>query len=284
MPEPLYKDYSRTEWIRDTARRGDLAKDSHLGLWYNKFFHRYERRSTTLETEWKVPTEAKVSWINTVTGTRGESVLLDDACERQRNLVRALGGRSNVFSTDWHFVAGLGLPHPVENGFSWHPTLGLPYFPATSIKGLLRAWVEIWSSWEQEVVQTRLRQWFGDADQAGSFVFFDAIPTKPVRLILDVMTPHRGKWYAEGDQIQNVDAEPDRIPADWHSPIPVPFLVVEKGSFLVSVAPRDPRQADSEELESVFGALTCALDELGAGAKTAVGYGRWLPSKDNETT
>jgi CRISPR-associated protein Cmr6 len=32
----------------------------------------------------------------------------------------------------------------VENGFLWHPTLGVPYLPGAAVKGLVRAYVEHW--------------------------------------------------------------------------------------------------------------------------------------------
>ncbi|CCE23770.1 hypothetical protein [Methylotuvimicrobium alcaliphilum] len=59
--------------------------------------------------------------------------------------------------------------------------------------------------------------------------------------------------------------------ADWHEPVPVPFLVVKKTSLVFRIAPR--KHDDSSQLEKIFDALSNALTWLGAGAKTAAGYG-----------
>ncbi len=282
MGDPLYRDLSR----RDVIKRSAPA-NAHTGLWYSKFFNQYERERRPEGSKWRLtelPKEvddAKTRWIKTVVGLRGDGPTLREQSERRRRLVKALGGRSQTFVNDWHFVTGLGLPHPVENGFAWHPTLGLPYLPAASVKGVVRAWVEVWSGWHDELKAERSMDWFGTPDQAGRWIFFEALPVAPVRLAKDVMTAHQGQWYAEGDQIIDPEKEPERVPADWHSPNPVPFLVVEQARFLFSIAPRELDRADTAEaLEQVFEALTQALGTIGAGAKTAVGYGRWDPSTD----
>lgn len=68
-----------------------------------------------------------------------------------RELVRALAGRAkacaeelgeHVFSVEARntspFVTGLGMEHPVENGFAFLNPYGLPYLPGASVKGALR--------------------------------------------------------------------------------------------------------------------------------------------------
>jgi CRISPR-associated protein Cmr6 len=148
---------------------------------------------------------------------------------------------------------------------------------------LLRAWVEHWDdSLDEPARKQRVARWFGvDAEtakkegtdeHAGGLIFFDALPIKPVELALDVMTPHYGKWYEQGGEIKNPNQEPEKVPADWHDPIPVPFLVVKQADFLFAIAPR--RTSDQAAAKSAMKVLAEALDWLGAGAKTAVGYGR----------
>jgi CRISPR-associated protein Cmr6 len=107
-------------------------------------------------------------------------------------------------------------------------------------------------------------------------VFFDAVPTEQATLVADVMTPHMGKWYESGD----VDpGGPDNTPADWHDPVPVPFLVVKEVKFLFAIGVRPNfcgatvKQAQAE-IKDLWDSLVNALDWLGAGGKTAVGYGR----------
>ena len=237
-----------------------LASEGNRGLWYGRFFNRYD-------AAWTIPEKGKSEWVGDNAGPAGQREGLHAQALRHLALITALGGRGAVFKTDWHFATGLGLPHPVENGLAWHHTLGVPYLAGSAVKGLVRAWVEVWDE--------SLSDWFGTTEQAGGFRFFDALPVEPVMLTADVMTPHMDKWYEEGGKIGEPCQEPyRRIPADWHAPVPVPFLVVKEAKLLFGMAPRRPEFA--EELPQVFAALKQALDWLGAGAKTAAGYGRMV--------
>jgi CRISPR-associated protein Cmr6 len=167
-----------------------------------------------------------------------------------------------IVTTESRFVTGLGRRHPVDNGFAWHPTLGVPYLPGSSVKGLVRSWVE--HDAEPHTAQADVERLFGKRrapHDAGSVVFLDAVPIAPVHLEVDVMTPHYTGWT------------PDKPPGDWREPVPVPFLVVApRTAFLFSVMPRGIEQGS---LADVGRWLREALVHAGAGAKTAVGYGRF---------
>jgi CRISPR-associated protein Cmr6 len=246
----------------------ELPDGGHRGLWYDRFFNRYN-------ADWTIPEDGKSSWIKDNAKQVGENSVLEIAAQRHLALITALGGHGAVFKTDWHFATGLGLPHPVENGLVWHHTLGVPYLAGSGVKGLVKAWVEVWDeSLDATDKAQRLRDWFGDLQQAGRFRFFDALPIAPVQLAPDIMTPHQGKWYEQGGEIDDWRRDPDKVPADWHAPVPVPFLVVKQARLLFGIAPRRPSDADA--LSDVFSALKQALDWLGAGAKTAAGYGRMI--------
>jgi CRISPR-associated protein Cmr6 len=246
-----------------------LAAEGNRGLWYGRFFNRYD-------ANWAIPEDGKSKWVSDNAEPAGQRESLHGQALRHLALITALGGRGAVFKTDWHFATGLGLPHPVENGLIWHHTLGVPYLAGSAVKGLVRAWVEVWDeSLNDGEKAQRLSDWFGTTEQAGRFRFFDALPVERVMLAADVMTPHMDKWYEEGGKIGEPCQEPyRRIPADWHAPVPVPFLVVKEAKLLFGMAPRRPEFA--EELPQVFAALKQALDWLGAGAKTAAGYGRMV--------
>lgn len=248
--------------LHKEAKEAQKSQDSHAGLWYDRFFDRYDK-------DWSVPNDekGKLSWIQEVTGETGGTEMLEQYAKQQQSLCSSLGGQSLVMCSDWHFVTGLGNNHPVENGFAWHHTLGVPYLTGAAVKGMVRAWCEVWEGFDED----KIRQWFGDTNQSGELIFFDAVPTAPVKLKTDIMTPHYGDWYSKGDQDPAGDGS--NIPADWHDPVPIPFLVVDKGaSFQFCIANR----ADSDiEIEKVITALIEALQWLGAGAKTAAGYGRF---------
>ncbi|MCB1866619.1 MAG: type III-B CRISPR module RAMP protein Cmr6 [Chromatiales bacterium] len=252
---------------------------AHRGLWFERFFNRYSDDATGLESD-----QAKQEWIQTVQGTVGNRRDLLRHAHQVIALAKTCQGGYGQFKNDWHFATGLGLPHPVENGFAWHPVLSVPYLPGAAVKGLVRAYFEQWTDLPETLIKTRLRTWFGSESknakimEAGWYVFFDAIPTDRPKLIADVMTPHMGKWYESGAVNPG---GPDNTPADWHDPVPVPFLAVRDLTLLFAVGvrpklPKDIALQAREELNELWEALANALDWLGAGAKTAVGYGRMV--------
>lgn len=266
------------------------AKHQHAntGLWYTRFYNAFEH-------DWKVGDEGKRGWISKTAGPCGNESALKAAADRMEALGQALGARISDFKTEWHFATGLGLSHPVENGFAWHHTLGVPYLAASGVKGLLRAWIECWKDFaSEEERQATILRWFGaakgekgDEEGAGWLIFFDALPTSVVSLACDVMTPHMGKWYEKGGEIRSAHDYTDAAPADWHSPNPVPFLVVKKATFRFLIAPRlcgdaAHDQQTQQDVQAAMDELAQALEWLGAGAKTAAGYGRMTRQKTSE--
>ena len=231
--------------------------DGHAGLWYDKFCNewRIERSTWTLQGR-------KGAWIRTLTNEAvGCSEQIDESALRLAAMVDAGRGRWDVFTTDSRFVTGLGRSHPVENGFAWHATLGTPYLPGSSVKGLVRAWARL----DADPIPDckALARSLGAPGRAGNIFFLDAVPTTPVLLEADVMTPHYAGWSK------------DRVPGDWCSPVPIPFLVTAREtSFLFGLVPRGTVSAD--DFAAVNEWLRSALAWAGAGAKTAVGYGRFL--------
>lgn len=247
-----------------TARRRDVG--GHAGLWFDKFCDRW--RIDVEQSTWTLSGDdrnnPKLAWIDTLTsGTVGEGKQIREAELRLAALVERCGGRWLVFTTTSRFVTGLGRSHPVENGFEWHPTLGTPYLPGSSIKGLVRAWAERDADPKPDCKTVDCL--LGSRGKAGIMCFLDAVPVEPVRLEADVMTPHYAGW------------DTDEPPGDWRSPTPIPFLVTAaKTSFLFGFVPRCPVSA--ADLNTVSDWLRSALAWAGGGAKTAVGYGRFNPA------
>lgn len=271
----------------------ECGQDGHKGLWFERFFDQFPdawdpdpslpdnpKAAKKIKKDW---TRGKSAWISGVAGTCGDTSACEAATQRQRQLCTDQSGKTHIAQVQWHFVTGLGLPHPIENGFLWHPTLGTPYIPGSAVKGLVRAWVESWDDLEPEKRQDRLYQWFGSEHKdprqrtsndrqstiAGDFIFLDALPIKTTTLTADIMTPHMGQWYQSGSQTPGLA---NTTPADWHDPTPVPFLVANQPIFQFCVLPRNSESAT--DLPLVMKALEQALEWLGAGGKTAVGYGQ----------
>jgi CRISPR-associated protein Cmr6 len=255
----------------------------NAGLWYTKFFDRWDADLAGI-----TPSKAenpKLDWIDSLvyprdhTGRPNRSKppvktgcphLLAETAQRRATLAEKQEGICLEFTLDSRLLTGTGLSHPIENGTAWHPTLGVPYLAGSSVKGLLRAWAV-------QVGAGDVARLFGPSTegslQVGAISALDALPIEPVQLAAEIITPHTGPW----NQVEPVSGQGvnlDDAPADWHSPVPIPLLATEAGAIFQFVllpcrgAPLDQRCSDW---------LKDALRELGAGAKTANGYGRFRP-------
>jgi len=105
-------------------------------------------------------------------------------------------------------------------------------------------------------------------ENKGKVIFFDAFPTAAPEVVPDVMNPHYGPYYNGGG---------DTPPADYHNPIPIFFLTVDKKTqfqFMVGSKEgnwlKDDYKIEGKDIEWW---LKDALQNYGIGAKTAVGYG-----------
>lgn len=281
--------------MQSENEKPELRKDGNVGLWFERFFDAYDEnwqpKEKLLNTQKKRLIERESQWLRGFCRTIGDFKQLERKTSQQRALIKFLKGADCIYKTQWHFVTGMGMSHPIENGLIWHPTLGVPYFPGAAVKGIVRAWLETWGGDDDAQKQKdQLLALFGSDDkdpekqqkdnQAGGLIFFDALPVSNVRLGIDVMTPHMGDWYAQGNKIADTRKDSNKIPADWHDPVPVKYLVVKEAKFLFSVAPRHNECA--KELGKIMSALNDALDWLGAGAKTAVGYGRMVREEETK--
>ena len=245
-------------------------KYSNAGLWHQKFFDRWETYDPHADR--LIPTEGKRKWLDQFHEKFvGNRELLDEHLRRRALRWRAFedrGVRVGRFETRWRMVTGTGYQHPVENGFTWHHSLGVPFLPGSGIKGMVRSWAKEWCEVDEEIV---LRI-FGSSSKeggpsVGSVIFFDALPVGAVKLEVDVMTPHYGAWYRAEDP-----NEAETAPADWHAPTPIPFLTVAPGQpFVFALQARTLEHL--EDARIAWDWLCDALPGIGAGAKTATGYG-----------
>jgi CRISPR-associated protein Cmr6 len=255
MSLPLYRSLRGADWGQSSRNSG-----ANMGLVFDKFFEGWEADFS------KVADTQKVQWVERFARRHNLTRGLVDHAARQEKLVSGLGGTCWWAVATSRFVTGTGIDNPLENGFAFHHTLGVPYLAGSGLKGALRAYGEQWLTAGAGPPVERL---FGrrQKPEAGSAIFFDMLPVESVAFVAEVMTPHYGKWYQDS-------SEP---PADWHAPTPIPFLAVEHGAiFRIALA---PRVADctqwSEDKEALAAMLKDALRFTGLGAKTAVGYGRF---------
>lgn len=205
--------------------------------------------------------------------------------KRQQGQISNLKLKEIKFEGDsqWRIIVGLGHESVYETNISLHHIYGIPYIPASSIKGLVRSTIiieEFDSDEEAAFKDDGFVQIFGDTDHKGSFVYFDAFPLniKPENVVVDIMNPHFGKYY-------NSKVE---FPADYLNPVPIPFFALQDVNFLfrVGIHPsknniiegnRDIEVKGKFENELPYDVikkwLSKSLKEQGIGAKSSVGYG-----------
>lgn len=196
--------------------------------------------------------------------------------EAHARLAGLAGVEARVLRTTFRLTTGLGQAHPLENGFVFDPVIGVPFLPGSSVKGLLRAYLRTTG-----MDAARMRELLGNETpsraaeseqaQAGRLVVLPALPRDWPALAVDVINCHHPGYYGG-----------KRPPVDWESPIPVVFLAVDSGTdFVFRLCPRSGLEGYPERARDVaeaFRALEEALEVLGIGAKTAVGYGVMSPA------
>jgi len=271
MALPLYESQ---DWHQRLNRA--VAAGAHPGLLFDKFVEGWSE-------DWcSVPDGAKAGFLNCILHRTNDAETSIRAGLERAHLAReallehlmenGVKGEWRAFETEWRFVSGLGAGHPFETGFIWHRTLGVPYLPGSSVKGMMRAWATQWMAGaEQRENQQRVERLFGpekvsgDGGDTGAFIAFDALPAEPPELELDILNPHYQPYYQEPAKYP---------PADYHNPVPVFFLTVGSGqSFRFALAPRPGAGITGGEMAWLWEILSEALENLGAGGKTAVGYG-----------
>jgi CRISPR-associated protein Cmr6 len=213
----------------------------------------------------------------------------------QENAVKSLCSENHSyidFEPDWRFVIGLGGSSVYETSITLHHIYGIPYIPATSIKGVVRSWylLDNYHNKKEEMegfaiendetfckvfgcpkdlkvegktFKSILKHKNENAEFAGNIIFFDAFPLTAPKLKLDIMTPHYQPYYD--------DKKGEKPPADYYSPNPIPFLTVENTKFRMYFG---VKKAENKALvDTTKGWIEKTLKQKGIGAKTAVGYG-----------
>jgi len=175
--------------------------------------------------------------------------------------------------TVWRLTLHLSRASSVENGaICLHPIYGFAYLPATGLKGLARAY----ATTEGAVSKGDRDRVFGPEREgigaAGSVIFHDAWPARWPTLVPDIVNNHHTEYYRSRGGL---------APGDWENPNPVYFLAVEADTpFRFAVSPRPGVAGADKDADLAKEWLQKALQTLGAGAKTAAGYGYFDEPRD----
>ena len=205
-----------------------------------------------------------------------------------------------IFRVLWRLAVGLGTNHPYEVSMKLHHIYGVPIIPGSALKGIARdmALLKIGDNLKQ--IEENIQGWFKDNDKkkkffakikgkefsnltneeklllafgnqqfSGIVVFLDAIPDSAPKFKVDIMNPHYPEYY-----------QGKNFPTDWQNPNPIKFLTVENTKFRFTVLVnkarlnRDDKDDYAKDVANyAWEMLKEALEELGVGAKTSVGYG-----------
>jgi len=182
-------------------------------------------------------------------------------------------------------VTGIGESHPHEVSMVFDHNMGIPYMPASGVKGIVRfaytlsIFLNDDGSMKEEYRDkdfikenvTDIPDIFGgekgdDEDKEllrGKVVFLDAYPERVPDLKIDIMNPHYGDYY---------DPKKQTPPADYLPPNPIKFLTVAPGTAFIF---RAIARKEDDIPQMVRKALHNALTKEGVGAKTAIGYGHF---------
>lgn len=226
-----------------------------------------------------------------------------------------LGATTIQCTTTGPLTLHLARASALENaGICLHPLYGFVYLPGTGLKGMARAFAEtVWLAQPDQDTKTAWRTiedvfgWAPNKDRqeqirnkkhpaearyqdeadpqspeltasCGAVVFHDAWPDTWPSLIVDIVNNHHRDYY----QASSEDNE--HAPGDWETPTMVSFLAIgAENTFVFPISARrsgtNPRHiALAEEW------LKGALCHLGAGSKTAAGYGSFRPAVGNPPT
>ncbi|MCX8167302.1 MAG: type III-B CRISPR module RAMP protein Cmr6 [Candidatus Micrarchaeota archaeon] len=249
--------------------------------------------------------------LNTIGNVRRKIFNSIESTLRNVNLkLQQLSPTKITLATSSRLIVGLGSTSVLETSIKLHHIYGVPYIPSSALKGILRAY-KMWklANWNIELLRAfeiaireiyekckdpkvefnkRLQEIdslnikakddkehlhkfkdkineksnhlleilsiFGTQNQRGSLIVFDAYPDKFSGFDIDIMNPHYPEYYQ--------GSEP---PADWQNPNPIIFLTVPENTqfnfyFL-------------NPYEQLYTDLQGALETLGIGSKTALGYG-----------
>jgi CRISPR type III-B/RAMP module RAMP protein Cmr6 len=257
-----------------------LSRQVNPGL----VFERYPRCWTERAGSWGLGEGRRVFIQRFAEGYESLRTTFEPLLNNRRETLERGFGEGRTYEACWRFVTGIGSEHPLENGFTFHRLLGVPFFPGSTVKGLTRVAARLSGIGGDED-----RRFFGSAieeskesrkpDQAGGVVFLEALPDTWPKLGVDLINNHRPTWTALlGTGSQELTAAHRASAAGLEDPVPVYFLVVEPGvSFRFWIRPRAGSGLSAEELSRVWEWLELGLGFLGIGAKTAVGYGRFEP-------
>ncbi|MGO5065541.1 MULTISPECIES: type III-B CRISPR module RAMP protein Cmr6 [unclassified Clostridium] len=254
----LYQDINGTNVYEQWQKRG---KDScHYGLKLDKFTNVFNGREEKVNK--KVDQTIHLN--------------IDDYLNEDKNLYKNIDFKVKLSDK---LVVGLGEHSVFETDIKLHHTYGVPYIPASAVKGCFRSHIiqKYFKSKEKKAEEDKnFIEIFGgkykdktykDKTYSGNVIFIDLFPKNSFEIKKDVMTPHYQNGYTDDGNIT-----------------PIEFLTVENTlfRFILRIRNKCLLQDNNSEIklkenQDVRDFIVEELVEMiathGIGAKTSVGYG-----------
>ena len=160
--------------------------------------------------------------------------------------------RELKFKPEWRLVLGLGGASVFDTDITLHHIYGVPYIPASSIKGVVRSWIietvfdtdeaeaikckafcDLFGCSKEHEIHTRgedgkVRKnkhlsWYGEQykgknidfyESKGKIIFFDALPTssEDIHISMDIMNVHYKDYYDSKEQTNGAYKEDEVKP------------------------------------------------------------------------
>lgn len=236
-----------------------ITKNDLCSNYYIKYYlyHRYNFKEQTLELQ------LDTSIFNFSFFEISKIYDIDKVYKRYETLLKQIGYKTKLLSlkTKKRLITGVGIHSPFEVGFSINPHTGIPYIPASSIKGALRKYCE-------KKGLEDINIYFGEKNDEetmpGQIIFFDAYPyINKCNALLekDYIAPRYGEYYR---------SEGKEFPIERKINL-INFLTIKKDvpfNFLIA-------SKEENYLDKVAIYLEELLLKKGIGAKTNVGFGKF---------
>jgi len=208
-----------------------------------------------------------------------------------------------VFKLKSRMIVGIGETTAGEVGMIFDYNIGVPYIPASSIKGVVRykyfenfilkllkneelkkkvpikkenienemieenaegTLIYLLFGGEKKTLKTDKDDWNLDGTYMGSIVFLDSYPIVKPKLDIDIINVHYQDYYKDGS----------KAPKDNMEPKIIKFLTVASGTeFKFRYAIDLNKLNDKNKIKEFEEDFIKTLTEHGIGAKTNLGYG-----------
>lgn len=271
--DPKPKDFLPIDAVEFLKKSGGCEND-YLS------FHRFGNYAIKERKDKKViSVSPRLSFLNDKKNDEFSKLTLQSIHSRQQLIMNDLPDYLKFkYKVDGRLLLGVGggTPYTTISPMKLHPLYGIPYIPASSLKGVVHhCWLhehtaEMLDEQQRISVKNDLDLCFGkgsDEEQSasGKLIFLDAYPVGKYNIVNDVMTPHYKEYY---------NSKGMKAPLDNDSPNIISIPAIENTEFMIYIGLNFKKNELRAELrKQIIQTVISTIEDYGIGAKTAIGYG-----------